>query len=109
MKNQASFSSKDKSKQFKCRLLQFLFGPLRVKHELSLVKQLHPCSSANVGNNPLTKACGLWYFLTQTDKSWYNNSFKNKLFTASKKPHFVFLKLLDLKSCCCCIVVLRPW
>ena len=31
MKNQASFSSKDKSKKLKCRLLQFLFGPLRVK------------------------------------------------------------------------------
>ena len=30
MKNQASFSSKDKSKQLKCRLLQFLFGALRV-------------------------------------------------------------------------------
>ena len=29
MKNQAIFSSKDKSK--KCRLLQFLFGALRVK------------------------------------------------------------------------------
>ena len=31
MKHQALFSSKDKSKQLKCRLLQFLFGPLRVK------------------------------------------------------------------------------
>ena len=31
MKNQALFSSKDKSKKFKCRLLQFLFGTLRVK------------------------------------------------------------------------------
>ena len=30
MKNQALFSSKDKSKKFKCRLLQFLFGALRV-------------------------------------------------------------------------------
>ena len=30
MKNQALFSSKDKSKKLKCRLLQFLFGPLRV-------------------------------------------------------------------------------
>ena len=29
MKNQALFSSKDKSKKFKC-LLQFLFGALRV-------------------------------------------------------------------------------
>ena len=31
MKNQALFSSKDKSKKLKCRLLQFLFGPLTVK------------------------------------------------------------------------------
>ena len=30
MKNQALFSSKDKSKKSKCRLLQFLFGALRV-------------------------------------------------------------------------------
>ena len=30
MKHQALFSSKDKSKKLKCRLLQFLFGPLRV-------------------------------------------------------------------------------
>ena len=31
MQNQALFSSKDKSKKLKCRLLQFLFGALRVK------------------------------------------------------------------------------
>ena len=30
MKNQALFSSKDKSKKLKCLLLQFLFGVLRV-------------------------------------------------------------------------------
>ena len=30
IKNQALFSSKDKSKKLKCRLLQFLFGALRV-------------------------------------------------------------------------------
>ena len=30
MKNQALFSSKDKSKKLKCRLLQFLFAALRV-------------------------------------------------------------------------------
>ena len=30
MKNQALFSSKDKSKKLKCRLLQFLFCTLRV-------------------------------------------------------------------------------
>ena len=31
MKNQALFSSKDKSTKLKCRLLQFLFGALRVR------------------------------------------------------------------------------
>ena len=31
MKIQALFSSKHKSKKLKCRLLQFLFGALRVK------------------------------------------------------------------------------
>ena len=30
MKNQALFSSKDKSKKLKCHLLQFSFGALRV-------------------------------------------------------------------------------
>ena len=30
MKNQALFSSKDKSKKLKCRLLQFLIGAIRV-------------------------------------------------------------------------------
>ena len=30
MKHQALFSSEDKSKKLKCRLLQFLFGALRV-------------------------------------------------------------------------------
>ena len=34
MKNHALFSLKDKSKKLKCRLLQFLFGALRVKTEL---------------------------------------------------------------------------
>ena len=33
MKNQALFSSKDKSKKLKCRLLQFLFGTSRVKRQ----------------------------------------------------------------------------
>ena len=30
MKHQALFSSKDKSKKLKCRLVQFLFGAFRV-------------------------------------------------------------------------------
>ena len=34
MKNQALFSSKDKTEKLKCRLLQFLFGALRVNVQL---------------------------------------------------------------------------
>ena len=34
MKNQALFSSKDKSRELKCRLLQFLFGALKVLNYL---------------------------------------------------------------------------
>ena len=37
MKNQALFSLKDKSKKLKCRLLQFLFGALRVKSIFGIV------------------------------------------------------------------------
>ena len=37
MKNQALFSSKDKSKKLNCRLLQLLFGTLTVKVYLALV------------------------------------------------------------------------
>ena len=47
MKNQALFSLKDKSKKFKCHLLQFLCGSLRVKavsasphHSLTLYQVL---------------------------------------------------------------------
>ena len=35
MKNQALFSSKDKSKNLKCRLLLFLFGALMVNSKPS--------------------------------------------------------------------------
>ena len=46
MKNQALFSSKDKSKKLKCRLLQFLFSALRVNlfnlvHNESPVVEVH--------------------------------------------------------------------
>ena len=34
MKNQALFPLKDKSKELKCRLLQFLIGALRVNFRL---------------------------------------------------------------------------
>ena len=41
IKNQALFSSKDKSKKLKCRLLQFLFGALRVKQETFAAKSIY--------------------------------------------------------------------
>ena len=37
MRLQASFSSKIKNKIKKCRLLQFLFGALRVKRDIVMV------------------------------------------------------------------------
>ena len=39
MKNQALFSSKDKSKKLKYCLLQFLFDPLRVKIKEFLMEE----------------------------------------------------------------------
>ena len=39
MKNQALFPSKNKSKELKCRLLQFLFGALKVKCGFTLYIQ----------------------------------------------------------------------
>ena len=40
MKNQTLFSSKDKSKKLKCRLLQFLIGALRVKEDAVCLSSL---------------------------------------------------------------------
>ena len=39
MKNQTLFSSKDKRKQLKCRLLQFLFGALKVKKKTCILSR----------------------------------------------------------------------
>ena len=39
MENQALFSSKDKSEKLKCRLLQLLFGALKVKIRLFVFQQ----------------------------------------------------------------------
>ena len=41
MKNQALFSSRDKSKKLKGRLLQFLFGALRVNSKLEVQQNLY--------------------------------------------------------------------
>ena len=43
MKNQALFSLKDKSKKLKCRLLQVLFGALRVKAYMQGTKIIVRC------------------------------------------------------------------
>ena len=50
MKNQALFSSKDKSKKLKCHLLQCLFGALRVIKHLfysSGLKSIWLCAPVN--------------------------------------------------------------
>ena len=43
IKDQALFSSKDKSKKLKCRLLQFLFGALRVSSSLVVPRRRFWC------------------------------------------------------------------
>ena len=48
MKNQALFSSKDKSKKLKCRLLQFLFGALRVNGGSILMKKILSFNSIHI-------------------------------------------------------------
>ena len=40
MKHQVLFSSKDKSEKLKCRLLQFLFGALRVNSINTMIKYM---------------------------------------------------------------------
>ena len=47
MKNQALFSSKDKSQKIKCRLLQFLFSALRVIF-VSLYTYLKNCCNTQL-------------------------------------------------------------
>ena len=47
MKNQALFSSKDKSKKLKCCPLQFLCGILRIKHVKMSTVQLEPILHIN--------------------------------------------------------------
>ena len=59
MKNQALFSSKDKSKKLKCCLLQFLFGALRIKtfSPLTVIilkpEQTHLCGTVLTGMRDL--------------------------------------------------------
>ena len=46
MKNQALFSSKGKSKKLKCRLLQFLFGALRVTNNNKIIEKAWLCDQS---------------------------------------------------------------
>ena len=48
MKNQALFSSKDKSKKLKCCLQQFLFGALRIKKTEHKVCYIPPPKKLNI-------------------------------------------------------------
>ena len=52
MKNQALFSLKDRSKELKCYLLQFLFGVLRVKVPENKIVEVAKCieSTASSGS-----------------------------------------------------------
>ena len=59
MKNQALFSSKDKSKKLKCRMLQFLFVALRVNCAIY--------SSLTIAG----KSMGTKYWLTNFDGQAY--------------------------------------
>ena len=52
MKNQALFSSKDKSKNLKCRLLQFLSGTLKFNVYITKTSQ-----QTNESNMPRRKNC----------------------------------------------------
>ena len=52
MKNQALFFSEDKSKKLKCRLLQFLFGALRIMLlTTGIANNCYSCSSNMNGPN----------------------------------------------------------
>ena len=48
MKNQALFSSKDKSKKLKCCMLQFLFGALRVNRTYHIEQSGHVFSITDI-------------------------------------------------------------
>ena len=66
MKNQALFSSKDKSKKLKCRLLQFLFGSLRVKQSSFLEQQnsfINVLVSTIVAKYPYISRTKYFFFL----------------------------------------------
>ena len=70
MKNQALFSSKEKSKKLKYRLLQLLFGTLRVKSRHILVGfLLKQKPKVSIWNNDLV---GMWCLSAQCQETKFN-------------------------------------
>ena len=55
MKDQALFSSKGKTKKLKCRLLQVLFGALRVKKYIDA--QMTKYSVMNIAGKSVFRVC----------------------------------------------------
>ena len=90
MKNQALFPSKDKSKKLKCRLLQFLFGALRVSVVISIflfysqVEELLSCFHGIFGR------CSVMYY----DFEAYNATFYGVCQDISCKYYLQFLQHL---------------
>ena len=60
MKNHALFSSKDKSKKLKCRLLHFSFGALRVKGQNLQCSQYVLLSISAIATGAYEKVCILF-------------------------------------------------
>ena len=78
MKNQALFSSKDKSKKLKCCLLQFLFGALRVNVRPFSFRLLS-ITIAKTCNLPVADIVGanMWVMINSVDNSIYRKNSKN--------------------------------
>ena len=63
MKNQALFSSKDKSKKLKCRLLHFLFGVLRI-NQTAYVLDLNSSKKMSLCDLHLMQSYESFFMLT---------------------------------------------
>ena len=96
MKNQALFSSKDKSKKLKCRLLRFLCAALRVNtclsgycHDLSLL--LHYAQPFKHPAISLLKQPDMWFGYTRkcrvSEKNLSPGISKLRMFIPSAKIH----------------------
>ena len=91
MKNQALFSSKDKSKKLKCRLLRFLFSALRVK---SVILNVITVSSF------ARYACKLKINLENTFYYWNLHEVAiHQYFSSYFHSHLLFPKKIFLTIC----------